>query len=182
VSDEGGRKVFRRTGAAIFFVVMAIAVLGIALAVTIQSDGREAIVPWAVTVPLAALSVIGGVLPKLVTTPTGVEVHNMFTRFVIPYPAITEAVEGRRGVAVRTFAGRTIPVVAFGRSSFADFLTGNAAARKAINEINARSTTGAHHPGEPPPPIERQLKVPVIVGLGLVLALAAVALLTSGTR
>jgi hypothetical protein len=176
VGDEAERKIFRRTGAAVFSVVMALAVLGIALAVTLGSEGRESLVPWAVTVPIAALAIVSGVLPKLVTTPSHVEVHNMFTRITLPYPAVAEAVEGRRGVAVRTVSGRAIPVVAFGRSSFADMFTGNAEAHRAVGAVNARVAASGHRPDQPPA-IERQVKVPVIGAVVAALLFTVAALL-----
>jgi hypothetical protein len=177
VVDEAGRKVFRRTSAVVYSAIMALTLLGIAFAVTVQSGGRESLVPWAVTVPIAALAIVSGALPKLVTTPSHIEVHNMFTRITVPYPAVAEAVEGRRGVAVRTVTGRAIPVVAFGHSSFADMLTGNAEAHRAVGDVNARVTAGAYRPDDPPPPIERTLKVPVIAALVAVVLFTAVALL-----
>jgi hypothetical protein len=171
------RDTFRRTTAAVYSVVMALGVLGIAFAVTVQSHGRDRLAPWAVAVPIAALIVVGGVLPKLVTTPSHIEVHNMFTRITVPYPAVVEAVDGRRGVAVRTLSGRPIPVVAFGRSSLADLFTGNAEAHRAVGVVNAR-IAGADFGSQEPPPIERRIKVPVIgvVGASLLFPVAALLL------
>jgi hypothetical protein len=176
VGDESELRTFRRTAAAMYFMVMALGVLGVALAVTLQSHGRDWIAPWAVAVPIAALIVVGGVLPKLVTTPSHVEVHNMFTRIMVPYPAVVEAIDGRRGVAVRTVSGRAIPVVAFGRSSLANLFTGNAEAHRAVGAVNARCA-GTDFQSDEPPPIERQVKVPVIGALGAALLFPVAVLL-----
>jgi hypothetical protein len=176
VGDEIGRKVYRRTGAVVVSAVTVLFLLGIAVVVTVQSGEKDGLVPWAVTVPLAVLSVISGILPKLVTTASHVEVHNMFTRLVIPYQAVSEAVDGRRGVAVRILGGRAIPVVALGRSSLANAFTGNAVARRAVAEVNARISAV---PGEKPPPVERQVKVPVVATLLAVVLIAGIALLVS---
>jgi hypothetical protein len=171
------RTTFRRTSAAVYSVLMAFGVLGIAFAVTIQSHGRDWLAPWAVAVPIAALIVVCGVLPKLVTTPSHIEVHNIFTRITVPYPAVVEAVDGRRGVAVRTVSGGAIPVVAFGRSQLADLFTGNAEAHRAVGAVNAR-IAGSDFGPDDPPAIERQMKVRVIgvVGAALLFPVAAVLL------
>jgi hypothetical protein len=177
VDDEVEPRTYRRTAAAVYSMVAALGVLGIALAVTIQSDGRDWVAPWAVAVPIAALIVASGVLPKLVTTPSHVEVHNMFTRITVPYPVVVEAVDGRRGVAVRIVSGRPIPVVAFGRSSLADLFTGNAEAHRAVGAVNAR-IAGTDFQSDDLPAIERRMKVPVIgvVGASLLFPVAALLL------
>jgi hypothetical protein len=103
-------------------------------------------------------------------------VHNVFTQVDIPYPAVGEAIAGRRGVAVRTVAGRAIPVVALAHSAMAEMLTGNAVARLAVGEVNARADAGYRPPGETVPPISRTVKVPVVAALAgaVVVAVAAV--------
>jgi hypothetical protein len=176
VDDHGELRTFRRTTAAVYSLAMALVVLGIALGITLQSEGRGSVVPWAVAAPVAALVVMSGALPKLVTTPSHVEVHNMFTRITVPYPAVAEVVEGRRGVAVRTVHGRAIPVVAFGHSSLADLFTGNAEAQRAIGAVNAR-VAGGDHRSDSPPPIERRVKLPVVAVLAATLLFTVAALL-----
>jgi hypothetical protein len=170
------RKVFRRTGTAVVSGLVALALLGLAVTVTVLYESRDAIVAWAVSVFLAALAVVGGVLPRLVTTATHAEVHNMFTRVDIPYPAVDEAVLGRRGAAIRTVGGRAVPVVGFGRSSLAEMFTGNAAARLAVTEVNARAGMATHRESDPPAPVVRRLKPVAIVAVsaGLVFAVTAI--------
>jgi hypothetical protein len=173
---EAGRKVFRRTGSAVFSGLLALVLVGLAAAITIRYESRDAIVAWAVCLFLAALAVVSGVLPRLVITATGVQVHNMFTTVDIPYPGVAEAVLGRRGLAIRTVGGRAIPVVGFGRSSLAEMLTGNAVARQAAAEVNARVGGGSHDSGESPPPPRRSLKIAEIVAVSATLVFAAAAL------
>jgi hypothetical protein len=170
------RTVHRRTAAVVFSSVVAAGLLGIAVFVTVRYGGVDALVAWVVTAALAALAVVSGVLPKLVTTPSQVEVHNMFTEFDIPYPAVAEAVLGRRGLAIRTVGGRFIPVVGFGPSWLAEQVTGNAAARRAASEINRHVLPGGPDPDEPAPAIRRRLKVSVIAGLATIVVLAVLVL------
>jgi hypothetical protein len=170
------RTVYRRAGAVVFFVVIGLFLLGIAVAVTpaeARNGGwRGAAVPWALCVPAAALAVIAGVLPRLVVTDDHVEVHNLFVRYVIPYATITEAKFGRIGLALRTTGGRLVPVLAFGHSTVANLLTGDATGQRALADINGRVAYLHVHGG---PEVQRTLKpVEISASAGLVALAAAV--------
>jgi hypothetical protein len=166
--------VYRRTGAVVFFVAVGLLLIGIAVAVTpseIRSGGwRKAILPWALCVPAAAMSVVAGVLPRLVVAEDHVVVHNMFVRYVIPYGMLTEAKFGRLGLALRTVGGTLVPVLAFGHSTLANLLTGDATGKRALGDINARVANQHSHGG---PAVRRELKILEIVALGALVAAGA---------
>jgi hypothetical protein len=147
LAEQERRAVYRRPGATLFFLVVGLLLLGIAAMVTPAGarDGgwRGALVPWAVAVPAAVMSVLAGALPCLVTTDRHIEVHNLFVRYDIPYRMITDARFGRLGLTVRTASGQRVPVHAFGRSAVANMLTGDAVARRAQAEINERTAGGS---------------------------------------
>jgi hypothetical protein len=176
------RVVHRRRGAVGFYLVLAAALVVVAVAVTpgeVRTAGwRGAVLPWSLAVPAAVIAVLAGVMPRLVTTDEGVEVHNMFTRFTVAYPGVAELRAGRRGLALALVGGRSIPVVAFGHSAFATMLTGDAAAGRALHAVNDRL---AHRidPTGPPEPVHRQRK-PVELTLAVVALLALVLGLTLG--
>jgi len=166
--------VFRRTGTVLFSAVMTLAVLGLGLRFATQAGGVEALAITAVTLVIASMSVLSGIVPKVVAGPSHVEVHNMFTRTVIPYEAVREMVDARRGVVVRTKAGRSVPVIAFLHSTTAGLLNGNAAAHLAIAAVNERVASHPHPPGAVPP-IERHVSVPAAAAFATVVGLAVVA-------
>jgi hypothetical protein len=151
---------FRRTTAVVTSALLSLLVTGLAVAVSVRAGGAP--FPLAVAAFVVALSVVSGVLPKLVTTPSHVRVHNMFVRLDVPYEAIVEVVDSRRGMWLRTATGRRIPVAAFGHSTVADLLTGDATARAAAEAVNARRED--QRPGAAPH-IERHYSVPAIAAV-----------------
>ena len=131
--------VYRRTGAAVFYAVLAVAAAAGAVAIAVLGEGRPASVWFVITLAVALLAVTAGVRPKLVVGDAHIEVHNMVTRYVIPYPAILRCAVSKRGVAVRLAGGRRdVPVVALGHSTIDNLLTGNDVARRAVDDVNRR--------------------------------------------
>jgi Bacterial PH domain len=168
------RRVFRRTGTVLFSAVTALIVLALGVWFAVQAGGLRGLAVAAVTLVIVSMSVLSGIMPKVVAGPAHVEVHNMFTRTVIPYEAVREMVDGRRGVVVRTEAGRSVPVIAFLHSTTARLLNGDAAAHLAIAAVNERVAAHPHPPGGLPP-VERQVSRPAAATFAVLVALAVVA-------
>jgi len=135
--------VYRRVGAAVFYAVLAVAAVAGAVAIAVLGEGRPASVWFVIMVVLAMFAVTAGVLPKFVVGDAYVEVHNMVTRYVIPYPAILRCGVSKHGVALRLANGkRDIPVVALGHSTIDNMLTGNDVAQRAVADVNRRMLDG----------------------------------------
>jgi len=98
----------------------------------------------------------------------------MFVRLDVPYEAITDVVDSRRGLWLGTASGRRIAVAAFGHSTLANLLTGNATAHAAAAAVDAMRAD--RPPAAAPPPIERHLSVPAIAAV----LVAVLALLLAG--
>jgi hypothetical protein len=160
-SEPNHSVTYRRTATVVSSGVISLLALGLAVAVSVR-DGAAPL-PLAVAALVVSLSVVSGVLPKLVTTPSQVRVHNMFVRLDLPYEAITEVVDSRRGLWLHTDSGRRIPVVAFGHSMLADLLTGDAAARTAAAALKSRCAD--RRPGAAPAPVRRHFSVPAIAAV-----------------
>lgn len=176
----GRRRVFRRPGGLVFSLITVLALVAIAVGVTagsMRSGWRAGVLPWVVILPVAAMAVVAGVLPRMVLTPARLEVHNLFTTHIIQIDDVERLLDGRLGVAVRTRTGRTVPVVTFGRSAIADLLTGNAAARRAVAEVER--VVGEHgQPAAPQAGPERRWNVPaILIMVGAVTAAATLVLL-----
>jgi hypothetical protein len=166
--------VYRRVGAAVFYAVLALAAVAGAVAIAVLGEGRPAGVWFVIMLAVALLAVTAGVLPKFVVGDAYVEVHNMVTRYVIPYPAILRCAVSNHGVAVRLANGkRDVPVVALGHSTIDNMLTGNDVAERAVADVNRRMLDGW---GGDDTTIVRHFKIVELVAVGAVAVVAVVVL------
>jgi hypothetical protein len=182
IPSRAGRLVYRRLASLLLSLVTGLVLGALAVALTVGGGHRslgDALVPWAILLPLMVLAVVGGVLPRFVVAPDRVEVHNVFTRHVIPMRSVQQLVEGRLGMAVRTTSGRLVPIAVFGRSTLANVFTGNAAARRAAAEVERRTAANDAYgdAGSPAPEPPRQVNRPVVAVVVAVLLFSAVVLL-----
>ena len=140
-------RVFRRKSTVVTGYAFAVVIAVIAVVLTIPVIGHgiwPVLAAPVVAATLVLITYLMSVKPNVVVRDRGVDVHNSFASFDVPYGAIDEVRQTRMGLVLRTRAGRNIALTGYANGVGGRVVGHKAAADALIEAVETGQRLAGH--------------------------------------